>query len=412
MKNESDCTFDVNLVRKDFPILSKEMNGKPLVFLDSAASTQKPQVVIDTIADLYSNYYANIHRGVYSLSQKSTEKYEEARNIVKQFIAANNSDEIVFTRGATESINLIAYSYGRYFLNEGDEIIVTEMEHHANIVPWQQLVKEKKVVLRYIPMNDNGELLIDEFYKMLNSRTKIVSLVHISNSLGTINPVKELFAKAKEVGAITILDASQSIQHTKIDVNDLNCDFLVFSGHKIYAPTGIGVLYGKLDLLTKMEPYQTGGDMIKSVTFERTLFAEVPGKFEAGTQNIEGAIALGAAINYVNSIGLQNIIEYEHKLLTYATNKILEIPQARIIGTAKDKASVISLIIEDVHPHDVGTIFDKLGVAVRTGQHCTEPVMRHFGIPATTRASFAFYNTLEEINVLIESIKYVINIFD
>ncbi|MCA1917813.1 MAG: cysteine desulfurase [Flavobacterium piscis] len=412
MKSESDCTFDVNLIRKDFPILSKEMNGKPLVFLDSAASTQKPQVVIDAIADLYSNYYANIHRGVYQLSQVSTEKYEEAREIVKNYISAASSDEIVFTRGATESINLIAYSYGRYFLSEGDEIIVSEMEHHANIVPWQQLAKEKKVVLRYIPMDDNGELLLDEFYKMLNTRTKIVSLVHISNSLGTINPVKEIFNKAKEIGAITILDASQSIQHTKINVNELNCDFLVFSGHKIYGPTGIGVLYGKLDLLKKMEPYQTGGDMIKSVTFERTIFADVPGKFEAGTQNIEGAIGLGAAIKYINSIGLPEIMKYEHQLMKYATDKVLEIPQVKIIGTAKEKASLISFILEDVHPHDVGTIFDKLGVAVRTGQHCTEPVMRHFGIPATTRASFAFYNTFEEINVFIESIKYVINIFD
>lgn len=412
MKSESDCTFDVNLIRKDFPILSKEMNGKPLVFLDSAASTQKPQVVIDAIADLYSNYYANIHRGVYQLSQVSTEKYEEAREIVKNYISAASSDEIVFTRGATESINLIAYSYGRYFLSEGDEIIVSEMEHYANIVPWQQLAKEKKVVLRYIPMDDNGELLLDEFYKMLNTRTKIVSLVHISNSLGTINPVKEIFNKAKEIGAITILDASQSIQHTKINVNELNCDFLVFSGHKIYGPTGIGVLYGKLDLLKKMEPYQTGGDMIKSVTFERTIFADVPGKFEAGTQNIEGAIGLGAAIKYINSIGLPEIMKYEHQLMKYATDKVLEIPQVKIIGTAKEKASLISFILEDVHPHDVGTIFDKLGVAVRTGQHCTEPVMRHFGIPATTRASFAFYNTFEEINVFIESIKYVINIFD
>jgi cysteine desulfurase/selenocysteine lyase len=412
MKSESDCTFDVNLIRKDFPILSKEMNGKPLVFLDSAASTQKPQVVIDAIADLYSNYYANIHRGVYQHSQVSTEKYEEAREIVKNYISAASSDEIVFTRGATESINLIAYSYGRYFLSEGDEIIVSEMEHHANIVPWQQLAKEKKVVLRYIPMDDNGELLLDEFYKMLNTRTKIVSLVHISNSLGTINPVKEIFNKAKEIGAITILDASQSIQHTKINVNELNCDFLVFSGHKIYGPTGIGVLYGKLDLLKKMEPYQTGGDMIKSVTFERTIFADVPGKFEAGTQNIEGAIGLGAAIKYINSIGLPEIMKYEHQLMKYATDKVLEIPQVKIIGTAKEKASLISFILEDVHPHDVGTIFDKLGVAVRTGQHCTEPVMRHFGIPATTRASFAFYNTFEEINVFIESIKYVINIFD
>ncbi len=412
MRIESDCNFDVNLVRQDFPILSKQMNGKPLVYLDSAASTQKPKSVINAITDLYSNYYANIHRGVYLLSQLSTDKYEEARLAVKKYINAQSEKEIIFTRGATESLNLIAYSYGRYFLNEGDEIIVTEMEHHANIVPWQQLAKEKKLVLRYIPMNDNGELLLDEYEKMLSNKTKIVSVVHISNSLGTINPVKYIFDKAKEFGAVTVLDASQSIQHTQIDVQRLNCDFLAFSGHKIYGPTGIGVLYGKLDLLKKMEPYQTGGDMILSVTFERTLFAEVPGKFEAGTQNIEGAIGLGAAINYVNNLGIENIAKYEHSLLDYATSRVLEIPQVKIIGTAQEKASVISFIIEDVHPHDVGTIFDKLGVAVRTGQHCTEPVMRHFNIPATTRASFAFYNTIDDINVFINSIKEVISIFD
>jgi cysteine desulfurase/selenocysteine lyase len=412
MMTESDCNFDVNLVRQDFPILSKQMNSKPLVYLDSAASTQKPKAVINAIIDLYSNYYANIHRGVYLFSQLSTDKYEEARLAVKNYINAQSEKEIIFTRGATESINLIAYSYGRYFLNEGDEIIVTEMEHHANIVPWQQLAKEKKLVLRYIPMNDNGELLLDEYEKMLSNKTKIVSVVHISNSLGTINPVKYIFDKAKEFGAVTVLDASQSIQHTKIDVQSLNCDFLAFSGHKIYGPTGIGALYGKLDLLKKMEPYQTGGDMILSVTFERTLFAEVPVKFEAGTQNIEGAIGLGAAINYVNNLGIENIAKYEHSLLDYATSRVLEIPQVKIIGTAKEKASVISFIIEDVHPHDVGTIFDKLGVAVRTGQHCTEPVMRHFNIPATTRASFAFYNTIDDINVFINSIKEVISIFD
>jgi len=412
MMTESDCNFDVNLVRQDFPILSKQMNSKPLVYLDSAASTQKPKAVINAIIDLYSNYYANIHRGVYLFSQLSTDKYEEARLAVKNYINAQSEKEIIFTRGATESVNLIAYSYGRYFLNEGDEIIVTEMEHHANIVPWQQLAKEKKLVLRYIPMNDNGELLLDEYEKMLSNKTKIVSVVHISNSLGTINPVKYIFDKAKEFGAVTVLDASQSIQHTKIDVQSLNCDFLAFSGHKIYGPTGIGALYGKLDLLKKMEPYQTGGDMILSVTFERTLFAEVPGKFEAGTQNIEGAIGLGAAINYVNNLGIENIAKYEHSLLDYATSRVLEIPQVKIIGTAKEKASVISFIIEDVHPHDVGTIFDKLGVAVRTGQHCTEPVMRHFNIPATTRASFAFYNTIDDINVFINSIKEVISIFD
>jgi cysteine desulfurase/selenocysteine lyase len=286
------------------------------------------------------------------------------------------------------------------------------MEHHANIVPWQQLVREKKVVLRHIPIDSNGELIIEEFDKMLNSRTKIVSVVHISNSLGTVNPVKYIINKAKEFGAITCLDASQSVQHSILDVQDLDCDFLAFSGHKLYGPTGIGVLYGKYELLKKMEPYKTGGDMIKSVTFERTIFADVPERFEAGTQNIEGAIGLAAAINYVNSIGLANIIEYEKYLLDYATQKIREVPKIKIIGTAKEKASIISFLLDDIHPHDVGTILDKQGIAVRTGQHCTEPVMRKFGIPATTRASLAFYNTTEEINVFIEGLKLVIETFE
>lgn len=412
MKNESNCNFDVQKIRADFPILSQKMNGKPLVYLDSAASTMKPRQVVETIADLYFGYYSNIHRGVYLFSYITTDRYENVRSIVKDYINAAYEEEIVFTRGATESINLIAHSYAGTNLEENDEIIVTEMEHHANIVPWQEICKKTGAKLRYIPIDDNGELILEEYEKMLGPRTKIVSVVHISNSLGTINPVKYIFDKAKEYGAITVLDASQSIQHTKVDVQELNCDFLAFSGHKIYGPTGIGVLYGKLHLLEEMPPYQTGGDMIKSVTFERTLFADVPAKFEAGTQNIEGAIGLGTAIEYVNSIGLDNIARYEHSLLEYATQKMREIPQVKIIGNARQKASLISFLLEDIHPHDVGTILDKLGIAVRTGQHCTEPTMRHFGIAATTRASFAFYNTIDDINVFIDGIKQVIETFE
>jgi len=403
--------FPVDLIRKDFPILSREMNGKPLVYLDNAATTQKPQIMIDAIVNLYSNYYANIHRSVYAFSQMATEHYETTRSIIKEYINASKNEEIVFSRGTTEGINFIANTYGKRYLQSGDEILVTEMEHHSNIVPWQVLSKESGAILRYIPMDDNGDLILDNIDELINERTKIVSLVHISNSLGTINPIKSIFEKAKQFGAICVLDASQSIQHLKIDVQELDCDFLVFSGHKIYGPTGIGVLYGKKNLLEKIPPYQTGGDMIRSVSFERTIYADVPQKFEAGTQNIEGAIGLGASIHYVKNIGLDKIFAYEKELLNYATEKMLEIPEITIIGTSKNKASVISFMLEDIHPHDVGTILDKFGIAVRTGQHCTEPVMKHFGIPATTRASFAFYNTKDEINVFIDGIKQVIETF-
>ncbi len=404
-------SFPVDLIRKDFPILTRKMSGKPLIYLDNAATTQKPQIMIDTIVDFYSNYYANIHRSVYEFSQIATEQYETARTIIKEFINAETTEEIVFTRGATEGINLIANTYGKKFLKKGDEVLVTEMEHHSNIVPWQELAKEIGIILRYIPMNDNGELVLDNIDDLINEKTKIVSIVHVSNSLGTVLPIKMLFDKAKKVGAICVLDASQSIQHLNIDVQEIGCDFLVFSGHKIYGPTGIGVLYGKSNLLENIPPYQTGGDMIRSVSFERTIYADVPQKFEAGTQHIEGAIALGASIRYIHNIGLEKIFAYEHELLNYATNKMKEIPEVTIIGTAKNKASVISFMLEDIHPHDVGTILDKFGIAVRTGQHCTEPVMKHFNIPATTRASFAFYNTIDEINVFINGIKEVIETF-
>jgi cysteine desulfurase/selenocysteine lyase len=403
--------LDVNLIRKDFPNLSVFVHGKPLIYLDNAATSQKPLKVIQSMDNYYRNYTSNIHRGVHKLSQLATDAYENSREKIRKFINAKYFEEIIFTKGATESINLAASSYGRKFLKEGDEIIVSTMEHHANIVPWQLLAEEKGLKLRVIPITDSGEIIFEEFEKLLNERTKIVSVVHISNTLGTINPIKQIIDKAHEFGAVVLIDGAQSIHHKIIDVQKLDCDFFVFSGHKIYGPTGTGVLYGRKELLEKMPPYQGGGDMISSVSSERTLYNDLPYKFEAGTTNIAGFIGLGEAIDYVSSIGLENIDRYEHTLLEYATNKLLEIPELRIIGTANNKASVISFVLDNVHPHDIGTMLDMDGIAVRTGQHCTEPTMRRFGIPATTRASFAFYNTLDEINVLQSSIKKVINIF-
>jgi cysteine desulfurase/selenocysteine lyase len=381
-----------------------------LVYLDNAATTQKPLRVIDAMDTYYRVYNSNIHRGVHKLSQLSTNAYENARNIVKNYLHAENSEEIIFTRGATESINLVAASLGKS-LKEGDEIIISHMEHHANIVPWQVLREEKGIVLKVIPIDDNGELIIEEYEKLLTDKTKLVSVVHISNTLGTINPINHIIKKAKEFGAMVLIDASQSIHHSHINVKALNCDFLVFSGHKIYGPTGIGVLYGKKDILNSMPPYQTGGDMIKSVSFEKTTYNELPSKFEAGTPNISGAIGLGEALNYIGSIGLDSIIEYETHLLQYAASKLSELPGLRIIGTAKDKAAVISFVLDEVHPHDIGTMVDMDGVAIRTGHHCTEPLMRRFGVPATSRASFSFYNTTDEIIVLYKSLLKVIKMF-
>ncbi|GAB1372039.1 cysteine desulfurase [Candidatus Kapaibacterium sp.] len=381
--------FRVNEIRKDFPVLSQSVHGKPLIYLDNAATTQKPLKVIEAMNEYYREYNSNIHRGVHKLSQLSTTAYENARSVVKEYISASSTEEIIFTRGATEAINLVAATLGKS-LNEGDEVIISHMEHHANIVPWQMIRQEKGIILKVIPINDDGEIIFEEYEKLISSKTKVVSIVHISNTLGTINPIEQIISKAKEFNALTLIDASQSIHHSHIDVKKLDCDFLVFSGHKIYAPTGIGVLYGKKKILDKLPPYQTGGDMIRSVTFEKTLFNDLPYKFEAGTPNIAGAIGLAEALNYIRSIGLDAIIDYEKELLNYATEKLSEITELRIIGTAKSKAAVVSFVLRDIHPHDIGTMVDMDGVATRTGHHCTEPLMRRFNVPATSRASFSF----------------------
>lgn len=403
--------FNIDKIRNDFPILSRTVYGKPLVYFDNAATTQKPLPVLNTINTFYSHVNSNIHRGVHYLSDSSTTEYECARRIVKEFINAKFEEEIIFVRGTTEALNLVASSYGRKFIKKDDEILISAMEHHSNIVPWQILCEEKGCKLKIIPMDDNGELILEELDNLISEKTKIVSVVHVSNSLGTINDIDYIIKKSKKVGAVTIVDVAQSIQHFHVDVQKLDCDFLVFSGHKIYGPTGIGVLYGKKELLNAMPPYQGGGDMIRSVSFEKTTYNDLPWKFEAGTQNIAGAIGLGSAIRYLQTIGFDQIINYEKELLDYATQKVADIPTLRIIGTAKNKSSVLSFVLDDIHPHDVGTLLDRYGIAIRTGHHCTEPVMRHFGIPATSRASFAFYNTKEEIDKLVVAIQDVIKMF-
>jgi len=404
--------FDVDEVRKDFPILSREVDGKPLVYLDNAATSQKPQSVINAISDYYSNYNANIHRGVYSISIKASEAYENAKIKVKEFINASSEREIIFTRGTTEAINLIAYSYGLENVNEGDEIIISEMEHHANIVPWQVLSEKRKAILKVIPVNDSGELLIDEYKKLLSDKTKIVAIGHISNSLGTINPVKEIIrlAKEKSKDIAVVVDGAQAIHHTKVDVRDMGADFYVFSSHKMYGPMGIGVLYGRSELLEAMPPYQTGGDMISTVNFKGTTYNDIPMKFEAGTPNVEGAVGLTAAMDYINAIGFDDIHKQETELLEYATAQLKEINGLKIIGTAKEKTGVISFVVEGLNALDIGIMLDTNGVAVRTGQHCTEPLMERFSIPGTVRASFAFYNTKEEIDVFINALKKAIEI--
>ena len=401
----------IDNIRKDFPILSQKVYGKPLVYLDNAASTQKPLSVIEKTSEYYRCTNANIHRGVHYLSEKATKEYEESRKIIKSFINAESDKEIIFTRGTTESINLVASSYGKKFLKKGDEVLISHMEHHSNIVPWQLICQEKGAILKVIPINDKGEIIFEEFEKLISEKTKFLSLVHISNSLGTINPIKRMIEKAKEYNIPVLIDAAQSIQHFPIDVNDLKCDFLAFSGHKIYGPTGIGVLYGKSELLEEMPPYQGGGDMIRSVTFEKTLYNDLPYKFEAGTPNIAGGIVLADAIKYINKIGLDTIQTLESELLNYAQKKLMEILELKIIGNAENKASLVSFVLDNIHPHDVGTLCDQDGVAIRTGHHCTEPVMRRFGIPATSRASFAFYNTKEEIDILAESLRKIIKLF-
>ena len=404
-------SWNVERIRADFPVLHQTVNGKPLVYLDNAASSQVPQVVIDRGSVYLEQEHSNIHRGVHYLSQRATTAYEGAREKVKRFINARESRECIFVRGATEGINLVMYGYGRKFIGPGDEIIISAMEHHANIVPWQMLCEEKGARLRVIPMNDAGELLLDEFYGLLNERTKLVGVVHVSNALGTINPVKEMIAEAHKYGVPVLVDGAQAAPHMPVDMQDLDCDFFVFSGHKMYAPTGSGIVYGKAELLEKMDPFQGGGDMIKTVTFEKTIYADLPNKLEAGTPAIASQIGLGAAIDYLNSIGREQAAAHEAELLRYATERISTIEGVRIIGTAKEKASVLSFVIDDIHPHDIGTILDQEGIAVRAGHHCAQPVMQRFNVPATARASFAFYNTKEEIDVLARTIERVIEIF-
>jgi cysteine desulfurase/selenocysteine lyase len=404
-------TWDVERIRADFPVLQQTVNGKPLIYLDNSASSQVPQVVIDRGSVYLEQEHSNIHRGVHYLSQKATTAYEGAREKAKRFINARDVRECIFVRGATEGINLVMYGYGRKFIGAGDEIIISAMEHHANIVPWQMLCEEKGARLRVIPMNDAGELLQDDYEALLNERTKLVAIMHVSNALGTINPIKEMIAHAHKYGVPVLIDGAQAAPHMPVDVQDLDCDFYVFSGHKMYAPTGSGIVYGKLELLETMNPFQGGGDMIKTVTFEKTTYADPPNRFEAGTPAIASQIGLGAAIDYLNSIGRDRAATYEAELLRYATERVSAIEGVRIIGTAKNKASVLSFVIDDIHPHDIGTILDQEGIAVRAGHHCAQPVMQRFNVPATARASFSFYNTKEEVDVLARTIERVIEIF-
>ena len=399
--------FPVEKIRKDFPLLATAVHGKQLVYLDNAATSQKPQAVIDAEGLFYSRDCSNIHRGVHELSERATKCYEDARARIQQLLNARESREIIFVRGATEAINLVASSYGRKHVEAGDEILITAMEHHSNIVPWQMLCEEKGARLRVAPVNDRGEVIFEEFEKLLGPRTRLVAVVHVSNVLGTINPVRKMIEAAHRRNVPVLVDGAQAVPHVKIDVQALDCEFYAFSGHKLYGPTGVGVLYGKADVLDAMPPYQGGGDMIRSVTFEKTLYNNLPYKFEAGTPNIAGAIGLAAAVDYVNELGLENIAAYEDELLAYATRALAAIPGLRIIGTAQEKASVISFVIEGIHPHDMGTVLDQEGIAVRTGHHCAQPLMERFKIPATTRASLAFYNTEEEIDALVGGIQKV-----
>ena len=403
--------FDVEKVREDFPVLKQHIHGKPLVYLDNAATAQKPFAVIDAIRKFHEVDCANIHRGVHELSQRSTAAYEETRVKAKKFLNARSKNEIIFVRGATEGINLVSSTWGRQNVKKGDEIIISTLEHHSNIVPWQMLCEEKEAKLRVIPMNDRGELLMEEYEKLLNPRTRLVAVGHVSNALGTVNPVKTIIEMAHKAGAPALIDGAQAAPHMKIDVQALDADFYTFSGHKVFGPTGIGVLYGKTKLLLAMPPYQGGGDMIRTVTFEKTTYNELPYKFEAGTPNIAGGIGMGAALDYVTKLGLDHIAAYEHELLVYGTKALSEIPGLRIIGTAREKAAVISFVIEGIHPHDIGTLLDRQGIAVRTGHHCAQPVMDWFHIPATTRASFAFYNTIAEIDALVAGLHSVKEVF-
>ena len=399
------------MVKEEFPILSQSVNEKPLIYLDNASTTQKPSSVINEIQNYYESTNSNIHRGVHHLSQKATEKYEDSRKIVQNFIGAKSSKEIIFVRGATEAVNLVANSYVKPLLSEGDNIIISQMEHHANIVPWQLITKEKKAEIRVVPINDAGELLVDGMDNLIDENTRFISLNHVSNSLGTINPVKELIQKAHQNDIRIMIDGAQAVQHMKVNVVDLDVDFYCFSGHKMYGPTGIGILYGKREILEKMEPYQGGGDMIKSVTFEKTIFNDIPHIFEAGTPNIVGAIGLAKAIEFIENITIEEIEKHEMALLNYATEKINSIDGVEIVGNAEEKASVISFVMGDIHPHDIGTIMDNLGIAIRAGHHCTQPIMDFYNIPATARASFAIYNTEEDVDKLVEGIQKVKEVF-
>ena len=404
-------SFDVLRIRQDFPILKRKVRGKPLVYLDNAASSQKPKAVIDAITRLYSEDYANVHRGVHELSQRSTEAYEGARLKVRRFINAGSEREIIFVRGATEAVNLVAQTYGRVQVRAGDEVLITTMEHHSNIVPWQILCEEKGAHLRVAPINDRGELILDELEKLLGPKTRLLALAHVSNALGTINPVREIIRMAHERDVPVLLDGAQAVPHMAIDVRELGVDFYAFSSHKMFGPSGVGVLYGKEALLEAMPPYQSGGDMISSVSFEKTTYNRLPYKFEAGTPNIADVVGLGAAIDYLADIGMEAIGAYEHELLDYGTQALSEIPGLELVGTAREKAAVLSFTLEGVHPHDVGTILDQDGIAVRTGHHCAQPVMDRFGIPATARASLALYNTKAELDLLVAGIHKVIEVF-
>jgi cysteine desulfurase/selenocysteine lyase len=404
---DSPRALDVEKVRADFPILNERVHGRALVYLDNAATTQKPEAVIEAINHYYRHDNANIHRGVHLLSQRATDAHESARASVQRFLNARNSSEIVFVRGATEAINLVAQTYGRTHIGRGDQVLITAMEHHSNIVPWQILCEERGAKLRVAPINDRGELLLDRFEELLSLRTKIVAVVHVSNALGTVNPIKQIVRMAHARGIPVLVDGAQAAPHLPIDLQDLDCDFYAFSGHKIYGPTGIGVLYGKAELLGEMPPYQGGGDMISSVTFEKTIYNKVPHKFEAGTPDIAGVVGLGAAIAYIDSLGIAAVADHEDELLRYATAQLEKIPGIRLVGTAREKVGALSFVMEGVHPHDIGTILDQEGIAVRTGHHCAQPIMDRFGIPATVRASFGLYNTKAEIDSLAAGIEKV-----
>jgi cysteine desulfurase/selenocysteine lyase len=404
---ENKAVYDVERIRRDFPILHQKVHGKPLVYLDNAASTQKPQAVIDAISNYYEEYNANVHRGVHRLSEKATAAYEEVRDKVRVFLGAASSKEIVFPRGTTEAINLVAFSFGQKFVRAGDEILITHMEHHSNIVPWQLLCERSGAVLKVVPVTDAGELDMAAFSTLLGPRTKLVALTHVSNTLGTVNPVKQIIAMAHAQNVPVLLDGAQAVQHMKVDVRELDCDFYAFSGHKMYAPTGIGVLYGKEKWLDAMPPYQGGGDMIRTVSFDKTTYNALPYKFEAGTPHMAGVIGLGAAIDYLNGIGLDRIHAHEADLLAYARDRFAAIPGVRLIGAPKEQAGAFSFVMEDIHPHDIGTILDLEGIAIRTGHHCTQPLMERFGVPATARPALGLYNTRGEIDSLVQGLEKV-----